>query len=103
MKSKVSCLFIVFLLLIGCSNHSAQNPPNNEVDPISWINFEGKKYEFYKTHVSIGDSIVSTNEKTDTNDGTELGLEIFKIENDKDISLFIQDPFNQEWVEYRIK
>jgi hypothetical protein len=102
MIKKVSAFFIFFLLVIGCSNHSTQNTSKGD-DPASWINFEGKKYDFYKTDVSVGDSLVQTNEKTDADDGTESGLEIFKEENDNGMSLFIQDPINQEWVEYRIK
>ncbi|MBW4085380.1 hypothetical protein [Paenibacillus sp. S150] len=102
MKKKLSGFFIILILLIGCSNLSTQNTPKGD-DPASWINFEGKKYDFYKTDVSVNDSLVSTNEKTGADDGTESGLEIFKAENDNGVSLFIQDPINQEWVEYRIK
>ncbi|MGN7761633.1 hypothetical protein [Paenibacillus sp. 22594] len=102
MKSKLAIFNIVLLFLIGCSNNSTQNTPKGD-DPASWINFEGKKYDFYKTNVSIGDSLVSTNEQTDSDDGTESGLEIFKVDNDNGLSLFIQDPINREWVEYRIK
>lgn len=102
MKNKLSFFFIILFLLIGCSNHSTQKT-TKEDSPASWINFEGKKYDFYKTDVSVSDSLVSTNEKTDADDGTESGLEIFKAENNNGMSLFIQDPINQEWVEYRIK
>lgn len=102
MKSKLPIFFIILLLLIGCSNHSTKNSPKGD-DPVSWINFEGKKYVFYKTGVSVGDSLVSTNEKTNEDDGTKSGLEIFKVENDNGMSLFIQDPISKEWVEYRIK
>lgn len=101
MKNKLAIFFFI-LLLIGCSNHSTENSPKGD-DPASWINFEGKKYDFYKTDVSVSDSLISTNEKTNADDGTESGLEIFKVENDNGISLFIQDPISQEWVEYRIK
>ncbi|OKP83159.1 hypothetical protein A3842_09155 [Paenibacillus sp. P3E] len=102
MKVKWSVFLIIFLLLIGCSNSASQNTPKGD-DPASWINFKGNKYDFYKTDVSVGNSLVSTNEKTDADDGTESGLEIFKVENDNGMSLFIQDPINEEWVEYRIK
>lgn len=95
-------VIFLFLLLMGCSTSAKNNLPNGD-DPVSWINFEGAKYDFYRTDVSVGDSLVSTTEKTDADDGTESGLEIFEEKNGDGRSLFIQDPMNQEWAEYRLK
>lgn len=104
MKKLIYILCFCFLV-IGCTNNQT-NGKNNQSnsDPVTWLTIDNNKYYYTSTHDNMDEAIlVDTGTITDSDDGIQQGLKIYKS-NDYEDCYFIKSPdYDNAWYEYKLR
>lgn len=102
---KLLLIISVFFLLIGCSNNKATSTNNlSNSDPVTWLNIDGNKYFYTTTYDQMDETpLVDTGNVTDTEDGIQLGLKIYKSNDFEDRYFIKSQDYENAWREYKLR
>ncbi|ETT33958.1 hypothetical protein NYE24_06855 [Paenibacillus sp. FSL H7-0350] len=104
MKKLLFIISVCFLLL-GCSNTKATSNNNlSNSDPVTWLTIDGNKYFYTTTYDQMDETtLVDTGNVTDTEDGIQLGLKIYKSNVFEDRYFIKSQDYENVWREYKLR
>ncbi|WP_342546663.1 hypothetical protein NST69_17920 [Paenibacillus sp. FSL P2-0089] len=104
MKKLVFIIFVFFLLL-GCSNDKVTSNNNmSNSDPVTWLTIDGNKYYYTTTYDSMDETtLVDTGDVTDSEDGIQLGLKIYRSNVFEDRYFIKSQDYETAWREYKLR
>ncbi|WP_341347856.1 hypothetical protein [Paenibacillus sp. FSL H3-0469] len=103
---KLLFIISVFFLLIGCSNSKVTGSNNNmsNSDPVTWLTIDGSKYYYTTTYDSMDETtLIDTGDVTDSEDGIQLGLKIYKSNVFEDRYFIKSQDYENVWREYKLR
>ncbi|WP_340024166.1 hypothetical protein MHI24_03470 [Paenibacillus sp. FSL K6-1096] len=103
---KLLFIISVCILLIGCSNDKVTSSNNNmsNSDPVTWLTIDGKKYSYTTTYESMDETtLIDTGDVTDSEDGIQLGLKIYKSNVFEDRYFIKSQDYETAWREYKLR
>ncbi|WP_151735246.1 hypothetical protein [Paenibacillus tengchongensis] len=102
---KLIFILSVCLLLIGCSNDKVTSTNNSSnSDPVTWLTIDGNKYYYTTTYDSMDETtLIDTGTITDSEDGIQLGLKIYKSTAFEDRYFIKNQDYENAWREYKLR
>lgn len=102
---KLLFIISVCFLFIGCSNDNVNSSNHlSNSDPVTWLTIDGNKYFYTTTYDSMDETtLVDTGNVTDSEDGIQPGLNIYKSNLFEDRYFITSQDYETAWREYKLR